>query len=169
MKPIRKTVGLSLITASMLAMAASSAVADGRGCGKGPGFGKGAGFGQQSGANQGNKLERLASRLDLNDAQKTQVETILGTSKAERDATRTQLQENREALREATHNQPYNASLVRSLADQQGDLKANMIVLRANDHSQISGVLTEAQREKFNQQRQHRKHRRGMKRGMNQG
>ncbi len=164
MKSIRKTLGISLITLTTMALVATSAYADGRGCRQGSGFGNSPGTGKGVGPDKGLRAEKLARRLGLSDGQKLQIETILETSQAEREAAREKLQESREALQEATHKQPYDASLVRTLADQQGDLKADMIVFHANDRSQISGVLTKAQQEEFNQMRQHRKHRKGMNR-----
>lgn len=98
---------------------------------------------------KGFNIERMSQRLDLTEEQRTQVESIVEKSAQQFSDLRSELQQNRESLRELSSKTPFDEVKVRELADKQGDLKADMIVLRAQRRSQISAILTEEQREQM--------------------
>ena len=60
-----------------------------------------------------------------------------------------QMAKNREALKEATKDGQFNETQVSQLAEQQGDLMAQMIVSRERVKSQVYKLLTPEQREKM--------------------
>ncbi len=148
MKNRFKTILIPIVSASLLGIATAS-YADKGNCEHRDG-GKGAqgqklGFKGHPGSAM--RVERMASRLDLTDVQQNQVEAIIEASKDDQEALYKKIQSNREALREAMSSG--NTASVRSLADQKGDLVAELTVLRSNDRTQIKAVLTSEQQEDF--------------------
>lgn len=154
-----KTILIPLVSVSLLG-AATASHAYGGGCDY-RGGGNGA-YGQKSHdmgrPNGGMKVERLAHKLNLTDGQQEQLKVIIEASRTERDALREKMQNNRAALREAMSSD--NTASVRSLADQKGDLVADLTVLRANNKSQIASVLTPEQQKDFFEMKDHRPGRR---------
>lgn len=148
MKKSMKTILVPLVSVSLLGIAASSYAYGGgcdyRGGGKGMYGNK---FDRMGGPGEGMRIERLAQRLDLTDEQQAQVKEIKDASWEKHQALREKMQNNREAMREAIESD--NTASIRSLADQKGDLIAEMSVLRANDRSKIKAVLTPEQQEEF--------------------
>jgi Spy/CpxP family protein refolding chaperone len=71
---------------------------------------------------------------------------------------REELQAQREALRELTQQSVLDEAEVRNVADTQGDLKADMIVLRAQRHAKIAAILTDDQRAQLEEMRSKRRH-----------
>ena len=61
--------------------------------------------------------------------------------------------ENRKQLRTVMNRGTYDEAKVQQLAQAQGNLKAEMIVLRTKTQSQIRNVLTDQQREQLQQMR----------------
>ena len=104
------------------------------------------------------KVERMARRLDLSDAQQNQIKTIIDASSQKREALHQEMQNTRDALQEAMTSD--DAKTVRALADQKGDLMADLIVLRSSDRSQIKAVLTPEQQKDFSYMKGHRSRRR---------
>lgn len=148
MKNQMKTILLPLVTVSLLGVASAS-YADRGGCDYRAG-GKpanGQKFAGKAGFDDGMKVERMARKLDLNENQQSQIQAIMDASKEDRQALRATMQNNREALKEAMGSD--NTAIIRSLADQKGDLMAEKIVMRANTRSQIKAVLTPKQQEEF--------------------
>lgn len=109
----------------------------------------------QGGKHQGRgfNVERMSRKLNLTDEQRTQVESIVEASSQQFSDIRTELQQNRASLRELSLETPLDEAKVRELADTQGDLKADMIVLRAQRRSQISAILTDEQRQQMQSMR----------------
>jgi protein CpxP len=70
------------------------------------------------------------------------------------------LREGREALREATTSASFDPQKVRELADEQGKLMADLIVLRADTMHKVYGLLTPEQQKKLSERQQWR-HERG--------
>ena len=148
MKKSMKTILVPLVSISLLGVAAASH-AYGGGCdGRGPGKGMyGKQYERMGGPGEGMRIERLAQRLDLTDEQQAQVREIKEASREKHEALREKMQNNREAMREAI--QSDNTASIRSLADQKGDLVAEMSVLKANDRAKIRAVLTPEQQQAF--------------------
>ena len=95
---------------------------------------------------KGFNVERMSQRLNLTEEQRTQVQaSVDGTSEQMTDL-RSKMQQNREAMRELTQQTPFDEEEVRKLAAAQGDLKADMIVLRAQQRSEINAILSDEQR-----------------------
>jgi protein CpxP len=101
----------------------------------GPGHGHGMGF--------------WARELNLTDAQKAQVKTIMQANHASMKTVMQQMDQNRAALLAATANGAYDAAKIQSLATQQAQLEATMIVNRESIQHQIyTQVLTADQQAK---------------------
>ncbi|ABA57196.1 hypothetical protein Noc_0677 [Nitrosococcus oceani ATCC 19707] len=95
---------------------------------------------------KGFNVDRMARKLDLGDDQRTQIEAIMEASKQQMSDQRDKMQANREQLRSLTTQSPLDEAAVRTVADAQGDLEADMIVLRAQQRAKINAILTDEQR-----------------------
>ncbi len=102
--------------------------------------------------------------LDLTDAQKAQVKQITQTSRENMKTVHAQMKSNRQQLEAASANGNFNQAQVQSLATQQGNLHAQMIVEKERVKSQIYQILTPEQKAKaaemkanFEQKMQERK------------
>lgn len=157
MKKLNKTVWVPVLTASLLGLAVSNVYAGGQGCNAMGSKHSGQGMGQNAKnfngrgdrMDSGMKADRLARKLDLEDGQQTQVAAIIDESQIAREALRDKMRGTTEALNAAML--ANNQAQVRTLADQKGDLMADMIVMRAKKRSQINDILTPAQQEQFAQ------------------
>lgn len=155
-----KTLTKSLVAGALLASSVGlvTAVAampygDGPGCGRGGHhMSQGRHFGGHS-----SKLERMADRLSVTDEQRTEIRAIADGSRQQMVELRDEMRANRVQLRELTRQTPLDEAAVRSIADKQGDLKAEMIVLRARQRSEVKAVLTDEQRAQMDEMRE-RKH-----------
>jgi protein CpxP len=107
----------------------------------------------ERGGHRGFNVERMADRLDLTDDQRAKVEAIVDESRQQMSDLRDKMQANREQLRQLTQQSPFNETAVRNVADTQGDLKADMIVLRTQQHAEINAVLTDEQRAQWEEMR----------------
>ena len=144
MKKLTKPlIASALIVSSLGLIGAASAMpfGEGAGCWRG-GYQMGPGH-KYSG--RGFNVERMANKLDLTDDQRTQIEAIAEESREQMSDQRNKLQANLEQLRELMQQSPFNEAEVRNIADAQGDLKADMIVLRAQQRTKINAVLTDDQ------------------------
>lgn len=108
----------------------------------------GKGYGMKHGS-RGFNTERMAEKLGLSEEQRTRVNAIVEESRPQIEALREKMRETRKQLREQMHTGDYNEAEVRKLADAQGDLKADMIVLRAQQRAEIRDILTEEQRKQM--------------------
>ncbi len=95
-----------------------------------------------------NHLEKMAVVLDLTDSQKTQIEKLMNEKWENRQAMRTQLQENRKELRESKQGTTFNEAEFRAKAQKQADLKTEMMVQHAKTKQQLFAVLTPEQQQK---------------------
>ncbi|MGC2109510.1 MAG: Spy/CpxP family protein refolding chaperone [Candidatus Korobacteraceae bacterium] len=97
----------------------------------------------------------LAKELNLTDAQKQQIKTIM---QAQRTTTRPlmlQLAQNRAAMITATANGAFDQAKVLALANQRSQIMAQLTVQKASVHSQVyNQVLTADQKTKADQMRQ---------------
>ncbi|HLI63540.1 MAG TPA: Spy/CpxP family protein refolding chaperone [Terriglobales bacterium] len=97
----------------------------------------------------------LARELNLTDAQKQQIKTIVQSQKTTLRPLMQQLAQNRLAMLNATSNGAFNQATVQSLANQRAQIMAQLMVQKASLHSQIyNQVLTPDQRTKADQMRQ---------------
>lgn len=114
----------------------------------------GAGFGRH----RGFMARRLARELNLTDAQKAQIKTILQAEKPRLQPLMQQLRQNRMAQQDAIGAQ-FDEAKARAYADQQAKLMSDLMVERARVQSQIYSVLTPEQQQKMQQLRQKRQQR----------
>ena len=111
----------------------------------------GSGRGGMGGERQ---IERMAERLDLDDAQLASVRAIVDSYRAEQRALRDQLRDGRAQIRGLGATGEYNEEEVRALADAQGDSMADLIVLKTQMFSEIAAVLSDEQREALAEMRE---------------
>jgi periplasmic protein CpxP/Spy len=96
----------------------------------------------------------MARELNLTDAQKAQVKTIMQANHASMKTVMQQMEQNRAALLAATANGAYDAPKIQALASQQAQLQAVMTVNReAIQHQIYTQVLTSDQQAKAEQLR----------------
>jgi Spy/CpxP family protein refolding chaperone len=90
--------------------------------------------------------------LNLTDAQKQQVKTIMEANKATMHPLMLQMTQNRLAMLQATSNGTYNQTAIQTLINQQAQLQAQMSMQhQALQHQIYTQVLTADQQAKFNQ------------------
>jgi periplasmic protein CpxP/Spy len=144
MDRVRKIV----VTAGIVALMSGGAVAllaqagPGRGAGPfGPGGPGGRGFGAGFALGQ----------LDLSDAQKQQVRTIVQRHREQSQATMQRMQQAMQAQRAAISQVPVNEAAVRQAAAGLAAVEADMAVEQARLHADVFNVLTVEQQEKAKQ------------------
>ncbi len=104
-----------------------------------PAFGPGA----------GERIERLAERLDLTSEQRSAVRAIVDEARPQMRELRDKLRANRKELYALAQEDTPSEDDVRKLAEAQGVYKADLIVLRTKVHSKIRKVLSEEQRDQL--------------------
>ena len=103
--------------------------------------------GRHRGMGPGNRIDRMAKKLNLTEAQKEQVKAILASEREKTEPLRQRLAENRKNLRKAIEAQPFDEATVRTLAAKQNDTRVELVVSRARARSQIYALLSPEQRE----------------------
>ena len=99
------------------------------------------------------RLNRMTKKLDLSDEQRQQVKAIFDASQAERQALHENMQQNRETLRNLmASDNPVEAD-IRAIAETQGQLKADMIMMKTQTKLAIHAVLTDEQKAKMQSMR----------------
>jgi len=98
------------------------------------------------------RLEAAIDQLDLTDEQRTQVRSIIDGARNDFRKTADEMRANRKALRSEMQKDAVDEKAVKALADKKGALVAQMTVLRASIHNQVSAVLTPEQREQLRTQ-----------------
>lgn len=100
------------------------------------------------------QLAYLARHLDMTDEQKAQLREVLEAARPEADRLAEAMIDNREAMKAFRESDSLSEAEIRQVADQQGKVVADMMVLHARVHSQIRGILTPEQFERFEKMRQ---------------
>jgi protein CpxP len=100
---------------------------------------------------------RMFEALQLTDGQKTTIDGLFAANRENARALFQRLQEQRQFLRNAAQTQPFDEAAVRFQAQELAKLQAEMMVQRAAVMNQISSVLTEDQKAKFQDLRAQRK------------
>jgi Spy/CpxP family protein refolding chaperone len=113
-------------------------------------FAIGHGFQEREGHGRGHgdMLEHMARELNLTDAQKEQVKTIMSSAESSSQATREKLEEIHKQVEAATANGQFDETQVRNLASQQAQLEADMMVEHLRAKSKVFAILTAEQRTK---------------------
>lgn len=102
----------------------------------------------------GHGMGMMLHELNLTDAQKEQVKTIMKANHASMKTVMQQMEQNRAALLAATANGAYDAAKIQALANQQAQLQAAMIVNHeAIQHQIYTTVLSSEQQAKAEQLR----------------
>ncbi len=102
-----------------------------------------------------NHMGYLAKELNLTDAQKQQIKTMMQSRRATLRPLMQQLAQNRVAMLSATANGAFDQAKVQSLANQRAQIMAQLMVQKASIHSQVyNQVLTPEQKAKADQLRQ---------------
>lgn len=94
-------------------------------------------------------LAHMTEQLDLTPDQRVQVRAILDQAQPALDELRARMGENRKQLQALTQTEAPGDAAIRALADDQGKLKAEMIVQRSRVQVEINKVLTPDQREQW--------------------
>lgn len=118
------------------------------------------------GARAGDRLERIAKRLNLTDEQKAQARAIAEDARTQVKALAPQLKDQREAVREAVQKNA-DDNTIRNLAAKQGDLHAQLAAIRIKSMAKFYAILTPEQKQKAAEMRERlqdflRNHRGGM-------
>ncbi|MGA7801846.1 MAG: Spy/CpxP family protein refolding chaperone [Gammaproteobacteria bacterium] len=103
----------------------------------------------------GHRMMRLMEKLNLTKSQREQIWKIVDAQRSQAREKVFTLMENRKALRAAGTGGQYDAQKVRELADNQGKLLADLMVMRADAKHRIRAVLTPEQQTQFDQMRSH--------------
>lgn len=136
-----------LVTSLLVCSVGLVTIASAKSSGDGPGYGRSshhAGHGQCD-HGKGRYLKRLARCLDVTDEQRAEFEAVMSKSRKQMAELRDEMRANRTQLRDLTRQAEFDEAAVRGMADRQGDLKAEMIVLRARQRSEIKALLTDEQ------------------------
>jgi protein CpxP len=139
-----------MVVASVMALLLCGTAMVANAQGPGPG-GKGHGWGGPGG---GPGMGMMLHELNLTDAQKAQVKTIMQANHTTMKPVMLQMEQNRAAILTATANGTYNAAQIQVLANQQAQLHAAMVVNHeAVQHQIYTQVLTADQQAKAEQLR----------------
>jgi periplasmic protein CpxP/Spy len=137
-----KTKWMASITILALVLCGGAVLSYAQGPGPGgPGWGHGPG-----------PMGHMFRDLNLTDAQRQQVKSIMEANKATMHTLMQQMEQNRLAMLQATSNGAYNQAAIQTLANQQAQLMAQMTMQhQALQHQVYTQVLTADQQAKFNQ------------------
>ena len=145
----------SLVIALLLSSSLAFAWPGGSGSGQGKGYNKGAcgqrGQGmtyEQHQERMANRLDRMAIILDLTDQQKTQLTELADKQWQNHQAMRTEMQADRDAIREYKFGKDFNEAEFRSMVQKHNEAKTNMMVEKAKLRQQMFAALTPEQQAK---------------------
>ncbi len=93
-------------------------------------------------------LSRVADDLALSDEQVEQMFTVTDASRGELRQLMLQMQDNKQALHETTGFDVYDADAIAELATTQGNLVAQMIIMKSRMRAEIMTILSPEQRGK---------------------
>ena len=104
--------------------------------------------GHGRGPGHGDMLEHIARELNLTDAQKEQVKGFMESAESSANGIHAKLEEVHKQLDAATANGQFDEAQVRTLANQQAQLEADMLVEHLRAKSKVYSILTAEQRVK---------------------
>ena len=138
MRSTKKIAGTALIAAALVALAGTAGAFGGNG--RGPGRAEGG---------PGDRLERMAARLDLTDEQTAAIEKIHDEGTADAARLRKELRRARHELEGVMLEDAPKADEVRKLAREAGDLETDLRILHLEKRLAVRKVLTPEQRDKW--------------------
>ncbi len=103
------------------------------------------------------RLEKVASKLDLSKEQRAQIHTINQESKQKLMPLREQLKGIHQHVDEAYRTNAMNAFKLNGFVREEKEIVGSMIKIRMNERYKISQLLTEKQRMEFSQKMEHLK------------
>lgn len=98
---------------------------------------------------QQRRLRRMIGFLDLSDEQRESVQTLYDTFREQSQPIKEVMQQNRETLRSLTQAVPVDTNTIQQVADSQGELVAQLIVLKTEKRIALRSILTDEQLEKL--------------------
>lgn len=101
----------------------------------------------------GQLSERMADRLGLDETQRQTVQNIQLAAQPEITALRERMLANREEMKALDPNDPNRSALLSEIANENGQLAAEATLLFDRVRNEVSAVLTDEQRAKFEQAR----------------
>lgn len=111
-------------------------------------------------------LERMSQRLDLDDAQRAEIQTIMEQSRPAMREHYHDMRHNRRELHRLMRDTDADIEVIRELAERQGGYTTELIMERAETTRAIRAVLTEEQQAKADRMMERRgKHRHQRQRG----
>ncbi|TFG60427.1 MAG: periplasmic heavy metal sensor [Deltaproteobacteria bacterium] len=103
--------------------------------------------GRHRGMGPGKRIDRMAKKLGLTEAQQEQVKAILTSEREKVAPLQQQIAENRGKIRQTIETEPFDEAAVRTLAESQNQTRVELVVSRARTKSQIFALLSPEQRE----------------------
>ena len=111
------------------------------------------------------RMQRMMRHLDLSDEQTSKVSAVFEQYRTQLSSLRSEMKNNRMALRGNMHADTQDMATIEKLAKKQGELKTQKILIKAKIKSAINNILSDDQREKMKTMRAKRgKGHHGMKR-----
>jgi periplasmic protein CpxP/Spy len=105
---------------------------------------------------RGDMVEHISRELNLTDAQKEQVKSIIEAQRSAEEARESKLDDLRKQIDAATANGRFDETQVRALASQEAQLMADSKVEHIRAHSKIYSLLNAEQRTKADEMMKHR-------------
>jgi len=102
-------------------------------------------------------IMKLVQELDLSEQQEDGIDALMQQKRRQMRDTKKAIRNGRQALRDAAVAEPYNAVQVRELAESQGRLKTDMMLMRIDIQRQVRALLTDEQRTELDALRAERK------------
>lgn len=103
----------------------------------------GKGYGKQ----HQDRFEKMSRALDLTEVQQQQIKAILDASREANRPIREKLREHKTAMRTAVKREPLDQQQIRGLAASGAELKADLLIRRAQTRQQVDALLTPEQLE----------------------
>ena len=120
----------------------------------GHGFQERHGQGRGEGRQHGDMIEHISRALNLTDAQKEQVKSIIEAQHSAEIERKSKLDDLRKQIKAATANGQFDETVVRNLANQQAQLMADSTVEHLRIHAKIYSFLSAEQRAKADEMMQ---------------
>ncbi|MEE9411512.1 MAG: Spy/CpxP family protein refolding chaperone [Methylococcales bacterium] len=102
-----------------------------------------------TGFRQEKRLNRLVSLLELSNEQQASIEMLNDTFNEQINTLRESMKENRAILETLAEAVPVDSNAIQQVADAQGDLFSDLVILKTEKHIAFAAILTQVQLEKL--------------------
>lgn len=109
---------------------------------------------KMQGGGEETRLERMAEHLGLSEEQLGKVRAVFDQYRPQQRELRDRMRENRKLLQDQMHQESPDQARIENLAKAQGDLKAQMIILKGKIHAEMNKLLTTEQRKQMQERRE---------------